>query len=465
MTEPINVPIPIDPVDLATLAYDYLEANIPGFDRSRGDAMCQLIDSAAQMLAIANEPASDVPLLILRYIGRWVDGLLPIDATFAQTTATVTALDDAGYTIDDGDRFEVLTSGDTSVVFAAVGSVTIPPGSTSTAAGEVVLVAETAGADGSGLPIDSTVRPVDAIAWIDTVTLTAITTGGIDAETDDEYLGRWITLRQLSNDTPILAVDAADLVRVLIPGIGRALGIDNYNPADSTYGNEKYVTVAVADPTGEPVATGIKVAADALLQSKRELNFVFVIVDPNYLTIGVSALYVAYPGFDLPTLDAAVEAALTSYLLPVNSGIPPGSDGTQWVPDTFLRYLEIAQVVNGVEGVNYITALSIGRVQNVTAVAASDILTAAAHGLVSTEPVVFTGLAGGAPLVSGTTYYARDITTNTYKVAATSGGTAINLSTDITAGTFVGYTGNDVALPQPAPLTRPGPISATGSFS
>lgn len=465
MTEPITVPIPIDPVDLATIAYDYLEANIPGFDRSRGDAMCQLIDSAAQMLAIANEPASDVPLAILRYIGRWVDGLLPIDATFAQTTATVTALDNAGYTIDDGDRFEVLTSGDTSVVFAVVGAVTIPPGSTSTVAGEVVLVAETAGAAGSGLPIDSTVRPVDAIAWIDTVAITAITTGGIDAETDDEYLGRWITLRQLSNDTPILAVDAADLVRVLIPGIGRALGIDNYNPADGTYENEKYVTVAVADPAGEPVASGIKVAADALLQSKRELNFVFTIVDPNYRGIGVSVLYVAYPGFDLATLDAAVGAALTTYLLPKNSGIPPGSDGTQWVPDTFVRYLEIAQVVNSVEGVYYITFLLIGSVQNVTGLASTDVLTAAGHGLVALEPVVFASLAGGSPLANGVNYFARDITTNTFKVSATSGGAAINFTTDITSGTFVGYAGNDVPLPQPAPLTRPGPISATGSFS
>lgn len=52
-----------------------------------------------------------------------------------------------------------------------------------------------------------------------------------------------------------------------------------------------------------------------------------------------------------------------------------------------------------------------------------------AHGYSSTQTVVFYGDTVPSPLVQGTVYYVRDVTTDTFKVAATSGGTAINLTT------------------------------------
>lgn len=62
-----------------------------------------------------------------------------------------------------------------------------------------------------------------------------------------------------------------------------------------------------------------------------------------------------------------------------------------------------------------------------TANAGTDIITCAAHGLLNDETVRFKG--GDLPdgLVQGTLYFVRDRTADTFKVAATSGGTAINL--------------------------------------
>jgi hypothetical protein len=57
-----------------------------------------------------------------------------------------------------------------------------------------------------------------------------------------------------------------------------------------------------------------------------------------------------------------VQAALTSYLSPVNWGQPPYGDPTVvpggWVNTTTVRYLELAQVVADVEGVNYVSSLT-----------------------------------------------------------------------------------------------------------
>ncbi len=63
-----------------------------------------------------------------------------------------------------------------------------------------------------------------------------------------------------------------------------------------------------------------------------------------------------------------------------------------------------------------------------TAALSTDIITSTAHGLSEGDPVVFTTVV--APLVAGTTYYAKTVTVNTFKVSATSGGTAVDLSAD-----------------------------------
>lgn len=70
--------------------------------------------------------------------------------------------------------------------------------------------------------------------------------------------------------------------------------------------------------------------------------------------------------------------------------------------------------------------------------ATADTFTKTAHGLLANEPVRFTGTLP-APLAAGTTYYVRDVTANTFKVSATVGGAAV----DITAA------GTVMVVPQP----------------
>lgn len=65
-----------------------------------------------------------------------------------------------------------------------------------------------------------------------------------------------------------------------------------------------------------------------------------------------------------------------------------------------------------------------------TAQASADTVTVTAHGYLDTQKIVF--LTGYAPagLTANTTYFVRDKTTDTFKVAATSGGTAIDITAD-----------------------------------
>jgi len=463
MPPAIGVLLTTDPDELAALAYDYLEAAFPGWNRSRGDAMTQLVAADARIAAQGNETASEMSYEALRWLALWVDGLAPGLATSAQTTATVVAVDNLGYTVRDGDRFEIATSGDEGQVFVAVGDTTIAPLSTSTGVGEVVLIAETAGAAGSGLPEDSDVEPVDALAWIESVTLEELTTGGVDAQTDDEHLSQWIALRALSHDSPILASDAAALVKALIPGVGRTLALDNYDPALGTFGHEKFNPIAATDLEGEPLGSGVKALAVALLESRRTWGFETDVIDADYALIDVAWTAIVHAGFDPDAAEEVTNAALTTYLDPLVWSTSANSDGDEWRALAAVYLYEVVSVINAVEPIDRITSLTIARVFDVTAVEATDVLTTVAHTFVLNTPVVFAGLAGGAPLVNGTTYYARDASGDTYKVAATAGGGAINLTTDITSGTVRSPQTADVALPGPAPLTRPGTISGTAT--
>lgn len=73
-----------------------------------------------------------------------------------------------------------------------------------------------------------------------------------------------------------------------------------------------------------------------------------------------------------------------------------------------------------------------------TGVAATDLLTSTGHGLVAGDRVRFLALTGGAGLTANAIDYfviATGLTANDFKVSATSGGSAVDFTTDITAGT------------------------------
>lgn len=82
----------------------------------------------------------------------------------------------------------------------------------------------------------------------------------------------------------------------------------------------------------------------------------------------------------------------------------------------------------------------------VTSTFAADTLNATAHGLLDTNKVQFsTSNALPAPLKTNTDYFVRDAAANTFKVALTSGGTAINLADDGTGTHEVRRIDNDAS--------------------
>ena len=71
----------------------------------------------------------------------------------------------------------------------------------------------------------------------------------------------------------------------------------------------------------------------------------------------------------------------------------------------------------------------------ITGTAATDLINDAGHTFINGDQIVFSSLSGGAGLTNGTTYFVVNSTPGvSYQVSATSGGAAINFTTDIVSG-------------------------------
>ncbi len=75
--------------------------------------------------------------------------------------------------------------------------------------------------------------------------------------------------------------------------------------------------------------------------------------------------------------------------------------------------------------------------KNFMAVPSTDLIYASGHGYSDTQKIVFFDGTPPGGLTEGTTYFVRDSTTDTFKVAATSGGAAIDLTTASSFGCVV----------------------------
>ena len=80
--------------------------------------------------------------------------------------------------------------------------------------------------------------------------------------------------------------------------------------------------------------------------------------------------------------------------------------------------------------------------------ASSNVITFAGHGLSDTDQITYNQVGGGTLMTNvtnGQTVFVRDKTDDTFKIAATSGGTAINIGTGHNAQTFTIVTGATTA--------------------
>lgn len=224
----ITVPIEKNPSTLLQRIYTYIQARVPGWTPSEGNLDVWLSEAYAIEGADTAETASRVPDTIYRDLGTSLYGIPPTDASAATGATTWTMRDNAGYTIPAGTQVGIRDANGDLVPFYTVNTVIVLAGSLVTVAGAIVIASLEEGVAGNALA-GPAVELIDILDFVSSVVLTAPTSGGVEAESDAEYLNRLTGQLQLLTRTPILPQDFAALA-LNVPGVYRAVALDLYNP-------------------------------------------------------------------------------------------------------------------------------------------------------------------------------------------------------------------------------------------
>lgn len=362
MAEFITVPIETDPDVLSENAYDRLGELFPGWEPNRGNFEAWLIEVMARMIAEARDVASAVPAAVFRYAGETLFNLPPIQASQATGQITITVQDVQGYTIPQGTNFAIRDDSGELVAFQLLDDAVVFAGQTSVSDCWIQAIEE--GSQATNL--SGAIELLDVYySFVTGVTLQGPTVDGVDQEDDDIYLNRLATELQLLSPRPILARDAAIMAQN-IPGVERALAIDNYIPAGpggvppANPAAERAITIIPIGSDGQPVSQAVDNAVIAYLSALREVNFIFSTSVPTYSLVDVTFELVAYEGFDLADLHTRVIDAIEAFLDPTLWGTAFMGEQRGWTNTPKVRIFELATAINNVEGVNWLTSLTAG---------------------------------------------------------------------------------------------------------
>jgi hypothetical protein len=341
-----DIPIESNPENIEQALYDRLAEGFPGWEPAEGNVEVWIARWLAQVVPDLAALLVEGGAEIVRKLGTSILGDPPIAATPATATSTWTMVDDAGYTIPAGTQIEVAISTTESVGFTLDEGGEFPPGTTSIAG--IPITAAVPGAGANGVSGDAT--PVDALAFIESITLDAPTAGGVDAETPEAYLDRFTEELRLQTPRPVIASDLAQLAR-RTPGVARALAIDGYLAGD--FGVARATTVAVIDAEGQPLSGPTKTIVLNRLEQLAMINSLLDVVDPVYVEIDVETDIEVDARFDSDAVIAVVTAGIGAFLSPANWGQRSEEPGS-WIDSPIVRLHDLLYAERRLAGVVYV---------------------------------------------------------------------------------------------------------------
>jgi hypothetical protein len=326
MADYVELPLIDDPDALLEVGVEYAENAMPGLQLRPGNPETVLLEANSQIAAEVVQQAAQVPPVAFAYAGQSLFGIPIFDAVPAAATATITfAADVAATMIAAESMLAVPHPSGEGVVFTLDDDVVAPAGG---GAVNVGVSALEAGSAANGAFGDSEL--VDVIDGVDSVYVSEAS-GGVDEESDDEYLDR-----------------LASALTLLGAPLAGAAGASNV---------PRCVTVAITDELGHaPTVTLMQAVWDAL-NARREVNFLEYVISPKYQAIDVQATVKAYPGRTLADVQAACVAMMQTWLDPNTYGTPTTTgSSSEWVADNTIRYTELIDWLNRADGVNYVVA-------------------------------------------------------------------------------------------------------------
>jgi hypothetical protein len=374
MAEYLSLALVDDPDALLEIGVQYIESAIPGFVARPGNVETVLLEAQSQIAAEVVQQAEQVPPLAFAWAGESLFGIPPRAAVPATASATVTwAPDTPAAMLAEQSLISVPHPSGTQMIFTLDADVVAPAG------GGDVLVGVTAlepGSDANGAFGNS--QLIDVVDGVQTVFVQGAA-GGVDAESDTDYLDRLADALTLLAPRPILPNDFAVMARQ-VAGIGRSMALDMYQPGTDdnltvaeggplnvegapvlpgagAHNVARCVTTVVTGPDGGPPTQANMNAAWQLLDGAREVTFLAYVIAATYTKIDVRATLHAFPGYLHPDVEAAATAMLSQWLDPATFGA--STTGELWANDPVVRIYEAVDWLNRASGVHFVVSVQL----------------------------------------------------------------------------------------------------------
>lgn len=339
-------PFDLSDQEVVEAAIAALQLNLPGWIPAEGNTEVMLMESFALEVAEAIVAVNRLP-------GAVVQALLLIagvDKDFGAApiaSATFVLGDTIGHLIPGGTRIYLPMDDGSSVTFLVEPpGLTIAPGDDT---GTVSIIGDTFTAAANGLTSGRPMVMADPVPFIESIELATDVADGRDPESDNDWRDRGVARLSRLSDALVLPRHfvAAALERA---EVARAVGIDLWDPLSGNDPGEDpgHMTVAVLGDGGAPLSTEAKADIEADLESRAVAVLDVHVVDVTIDTVDITTSVHLFDGFDSATTLQAVQDAITAYVDPL-----------AWAWGGVIRHNEIVSLVDRVDGVDYVTAVSI----------------------------------------------------------------------------------------------------------
>jgi uncharacterized phage protein gp47/JayE len=355
----ITYPQQTDPQEMIQLAFQYLQQQIPGWTPAEGNLDTWIIEAFSSEAADINTLATQVPTTIFRYLGAQLFSISPVNEIAATGFVTFYLTDGDGHTVPAGTQLSIADESGNQIAFTTLQDLILSGGSTD---GNMQIIAVVPGSAPNDIgALNGPVTLVDPLLFVDHVTQFSVISGGVDAESDGDYLNRLSQELQLITPTPILASDFSALARN-VAGVQRAYTLDNSDPSQPGVTVERAVTVYALDADGNNVNSTVQANITTYLESMRETNFEVFTDDPGRQLISVSATITVLQGYDPSDTINRVQTAILNYLDPKTWGILPDDDPNDpitWQNQVWVRFADVSGVIKNVSGVGIVNDVGI----------------------------------------------------------------------------------------------------------
>lgn len=325
-------------VDLVDAAVTHIQSVMPEWQPRGGNTELVLIEALAVMLG--------PEILSLQLLGPRVTELIlgligttRSPGTAARGRVEITVTNSAPtQVIPAGTRLRLAldTSIETVDLFTTEALSII---TSETLTGQVNVIADRLGSLPNGSPSGAPVSVVDNLPFVESAKLAAALLGGADIENDDVFFARGAAQLARQNSTLVHPeqFEYAALARV---GTGRALTLDNYDPAAPGVPTYGHVTVAVAGLDGLAIDAALMTDTRLALAEQALGSLTVHVIAPTYTPIDVAVTVKARSGWSEEAVQASVEAALEAWINPLT-----------WAWDDSATQFEIVTVVGAAAGV------------------------------------------------------------------------------------------------------------------